>query len=55
MRGRHRVPTALVAGVGLVLAFTVAQLTQVRALGGVVLVATAAWCVLREVRRTGWW
>lgn len=53
--GGRRVPTSLVAGLGLVLAFAVAQLTQVRALGGVVLVAAAAWCVLREARRTGWW
>lgn len=48
-------PTAVIAAVGLVAAFAVAQLTQVRAAGGVLLVAAAAWCVLRERRRTSWW
>lgn len=48
-------PTAVVAAVGLLVAFGVAQLTQVRAAGGGLLVVAAAWCVLRERRRTSWW
>jgi hypothetical protein len=49
-----RVPTAVVAAVCLVGAFAVADLTGVRALGGVVLVAGGLWCVLRS-RAAGWW
>ncbi|MBO3084613.1 hypothetical protein [Cellulomonas fengjieae] len=49
-----RVPTAVVAAVTLVVAFTVAQLTDVRALGGVVLVAGVVWCAVRA-RAAGWW
>lgn len=45
--------TALVAGGSLVVGFAVAQATDVRALGGAVLVAGAAWCGRRWVRRRG--
>jgi hypothetical protein len=48
------VPTAVVAAVALVAAFTVAQVTDVRALGGVLLVVGVAWCVWRSVPRAGW-
>lgn len=41
------VPTAAVAAVTLVAAFAVAQLTDVRALGGAVLVLGVAWCAWR--------
>ena len=43
-----RVPTALIAALTLVAGFFVAQATDVRALGGVVLVAGVAWCVWRS-------
>lgn len=43
------VPTAVVAAGSLVAGFAVAQATDVRALGGVVLLAGAAWC------GTQWW
>ncbi|HEX7805469.1 MAG TPA: hypothetical protein VF413_04840 [Cellulomonas sp.] len=49
-----RVPTAAVAGVSLVAAFAVADLTGVRPLGGLVLVAGGVWCVVRS-RSAGWW
>jgi hypothetical protein len=39
-----------VASGSLVLGFAVAQLTGVRALGGIVLVAGCAWCALRWLR-----
>ena len=39
--------TAPVAAASLVLGFAVAQATGVRALGGLVLVAGAAWCAVR--------
>lgn len=48
-----RVPTALVAAASLVLAFAVAQGTGNRALGGVVLLAGAAWCAVRAWRPAG--
>jgi hypothetical protein len=41
------VPTAPVAALSLVVGYAVAAGTGVRALGGVVLVAALAWCVLR--------
>jgi thiol:disulfide interchange protein len=47
-------PTALVAGTTLVVAFATAQVSGVRALGGVVLLAGAVWCVARSVRSAGW-
>lgn len=50
-----RLPTALVAALTLVVGFAVAQATDVRALGGAVLLAGTAWCVVREARRTAWW
>jgi len=49
-----RTPTALLAAATLVVAFAVAQLTDVRALGGVVLVAGVVWCAVRA-RSAGWW
>lgn len=45
------VPTAVVAAGSLVVGFAVAQATDVRALGGVVLLAGAAWCGRHWVRR----
>lgn len=44
--------TALVAALSLVAGFGVAELTGVRALGGLVLVAAVAWCALRWRRRS---
>jgi hypothetical protein len=49
-----RVPTAVLAGLTLVIGFAVAQATGVRGLGGAVLLAGVAWCVLRA-RSAGWW
>ena len=49
-----RVPTAVLAGLTLVVGFVVAQATGVRALGGAVLLAGVAWCVVRA-RAAGWW
>ena len=49
-----RVPTAVLAGLTLVVGFAVAQATGVRALGGAVLLAGVAWCVVRA-RSAGWW
>ena len=49
-----RVPTALLAALTLVVGFAVAELTGVRALGGVVLLAGVAWCAVRA-RAAGWW
>jgi hypothetical protein len=49
------VPTAVVAAGSLVAGFGVAQATDVRALGGVVLVAGAAWCGRHWVRSRGPW
>lgn len=48
-----RAPTWPVAAGSLVLGFAVAQATGVRALGGVVLVLGAGWCVLRWRERIG--
>ena len=48
------IPTAVIAALTLVVGFAVADLTGVRALGGVVLVAGVAWCVVRA-RSAGWW
>ncbi|CAM5792403.1 hypothetical protein [Cellulomonas persica] len=49
----RRVPTALIAALSLVAGFAVAQATDVRALGGAVLAAGAAWCVGRSWRTAG--
>lgn len=49
-----RVPTAVIAALTLVVGFAVAELTDVRALGGVVLVAGVLWCAVRA-RAAGWW
>ncbi len=49
-----RIPTALIAALTLVVGFAVAELTGVRALGGVVLVAGVLWCAVRA-RAAGWW
>jgi hypothetical protein len=48
------VPTPPVAAGSLVLGFLVAELTGVRALGGVVLLAGLAFCVHRWRARLGW-
>jgi hypothetical protein len=48
-----RIPTAVVAALTLVVGFAVADLSGVRALGGVVLVAGVVWCVVRA-RSAGW-
>ncbi|GGC02514.1 hypothetical protein [Cellulomonas carbonis] len=50
-----RLPTALVAAVSLVAGFAAAQLTGLRWAGAVVVVAGAAWCVVRERPTTAWW
>lgn len=50
-----RLPTALIAAGTLLLGFALAQLTDVRALGGLVLLAGVVWAVAREARRTPWW
>jgi len=50
---RPLVPTSVVAAGSLVAGFAVAQATDVRALGGVVLVAGAAWCGRHWLRRQG--
>ncbi|MEI2702057.1 MAG: hypothetical protein V9E83_06605 [Baekduia sp.] len=44
-----RIPTALVAGTGLIAGYAVAAGTGIRPLGGVVLVAACGWCARR------WW
>ena len=44
---------ALVAAGSLALGFGVAELTGVRALGGIVLVAGAAWCAVQTARVAG--
>ena len=48
-----RLPTAVIAALTLVVGFAVADLTGVRALGGVVLVAGVVWCMVRA-RSAGW-
>ena len=50
---RPLAPTSVVAAGSLVAGFAVAQATDVRALGGVVLVAGAAWCGRHWLRRRG--
>jgi hypothetical protein len=49
----RRVPTALIAALTLVVGFGVAQATDVRALGGAVLLAGGAWCAVRAWRPAG--
>jgi hypothetical protein len=46
-------PTWPIAALSLVAGFAVADLTGVRPLGGLVLVAAAAWCAARWHRRAG--
>lgn len=46
-------PTAPIAALSLVLGFAVADVTGVRPLGGVVLVAAVAWCARRWLRTVG--
>ncbi len=46
-------PTAPVAAASLVAGFAVAQASGVRPLGGLVLVAAAAWCAVRWRRAAG--
>jgi len=48
------IPTAVIAALTLVVGVAVADLTGVRALGGVVLVAGVAWCVVRTRSSTCW-
>lgn len=50
---RPPVPTAAVAAGSLVAGFAVAQATDVRVLGGAVLLAGAVWCGRHWVRRGG--
>lgn len=50
-----RVPTALIAGLSLLVGFGSVRVTDLRWLGGLVVVAGAVWCVARERRRTSWW
>ncbi|MDT0166462.1 hypothetical protein Q9R32_12935 [Actinotalea sp. AC32] len=50
-----RIPTALVAAVALIAGFAAAQVTGLRWAGAVVVVAGAAWCVVRERPTTAWW
>lgn len=50
---RPLVPTSVVAAGSLVAGFAVAQATDVRALGGVVLVAGAVWCGRHWLRHQG--
>jgi len=47
------IPTWPVAAGSLVLGFGVAQVTQIRPLGGLVLLAGAGWCALRWSERAG--
>ncbi|MGV8976683.1 MAG: hypothetical protein ACOH17_01445 [Cellulomonas sp.] len=49
-----RVPTAVVAGLSLVVGFAAADLTGVRAIGAVVLAAGGLWCGVRSWA-AGWW
>ncbi|MBT0995599.1 hypothetical protein KIN34_15045 [Cellulomonas sp. DKR-3] len=51
----RRALTALIAALTLVVGFGVAQLTDVRALGGAVLVLGAAWCAWRSRPAVAWW
>lgn len=49
----QRLPTWIVAGGSLLLGFAVADVTGVRALGGIVLFLAALWCGLRWRREQG--
>jgi thiol:disulfide interchange protein len=49
----HRLPTWPVAAASLAAGFGVAQVTGVRPLGGVVLLAGAGWCAVRWRERAG--
>jgi hypothetical protein len=51
----RRALTALIAALTLVVGFAVAQATDVRALGGAVLLLGAAWCVWLSWRAVAWW
>lgn len=51
----HRIPTAVVAALALVVGFGTAELTGLRWIGGVVVVVGAAWCLVRSWRTTTWW
>lgn len=39
----------------MLIGFAAAQATDMRWLGGLIVLAGAAWCVAREWRRTPWW
>lgn len=49
----HRIPTALIAALTLVVGFAAAQATGVRAVGGAVLLVGGAWCAVRSWRPAG--
>ena len=49
----HRPPTWPVAAGSLALGFAVAELTGIRAVGGIVLLLGAGWCALRWRERAG--
>jgi hypothetical protein len=51
----RRALTALIAALTLVVGFAVAQVTDVRALGGAVLLLGAAWCAWLSWRWAAWW
>lgn len=53
MSGVHRPPTWPVAALSLVAGFALADATGVRALGGLVLLAAAAWCAVHWRARQG--
>jgi hypothetical protein len=53
MSGMRELPTWPVAAGSLVVGFGVAEVTGVRPLGGVVLLAGAGWCALRWRREAG--
>ncbi len=54
-RVTSRARIATIAAATFVAGFGVAELTGVRALGGLVLVAGGAWCARDAVRVAGWW
>lgn len=51
----RRALTALIAALTLVVGFAVAQVTDVRALGGAVLLLGAAGCAWLSWRQVAWW
>lgn len=45
----------MIAGLSLLVGFAAAQATELRWLGGIIVLAGAGWCVLREWRHTTAW